>query len=92
MSYFVYPATCFTMGGLAFRARDEGENSVNKGRFREFVEALWRNSTEIGEALQNVKGNLKMTSPKIQKDLANACAVETVKKIEEEIGDEVFVY
>ncbi|XP_012855091.1 PREDICTED: zinc finger MYM-type protein 1-like [Erythranthe guttata] len=74
-------------GGIAFRAHNEGENSIYKGHFLEFIEALGRNNEKIADAFKSGGGNCKMTSPIIQKELANACAVETVKKIVEEIGD-----
>ncbi|GAA0147451.1 hypothetical protein LIER_07145 [Lithospermum erythrorhizon] len=77
-------------GRLAFRAYDKSENLVYKGHFREFVEALGRNCEKNGEAIKNTKGNHKMTSLMIQKDVANACAVETVKKIIDDIGDDIF--
>ncbi|XP_058775992.1 uncharacterized protein LOC131650293 [Vicia villosa] len=77
-------------GELAFRAHNEGENSIYKGHFLEFVEALGRNSEKIAAAITSGGGNCKMTSPIIQKELANACAVETIKKIVGEIGDGFF--
>ncbi|KAL7137710.1 hypothetical protein ABFS83_10G111200 [Erythranthe nasuta] len=76
--------------GIAFRAQNEGGNSIYKGHFLEFIEALGRNNEKIAEAFKSGGGNCKMTSPIIQKELANACAVETVKKIVEEIGDGFF--
>ncbi|KAL7120290.1 hypothetical protein ACP275_02G114500 [Erythranthe tilingii] len=48
------------------------------------------NNEKIAEAFTSGGGNCKMTSPVIQKELANACAVETVIKIVEEIGDGFF--
>ncbi|XP_058785176.1 uncharacterized protein LOC131660062 [Vicia villosa] len=77
-------------GGLAFRAHNEGKNSICKGHFLESVEALGRNSEKIAAAITSGGGNCKMTSPIIQKELANACAVETIKKIVGEIGDGFF--
>ncbi|XP_058746524.1 uncharacterized protein LOC131619423 [Vicia villosa] len=77
-------------GGLAFRAHNEGENSIYKGHFLEFVEALGRNSEKISATITSGGGNCKMTSPIIQKELANACAVETIKNIVGEIGDGFF--
>ncbi|KAL7153003.1 hypothetical protein ABFS83_04G136000 [Erythranthe nasuta] len=52
-------------GGIVFMTHNEGENSIYKGHFLEFIDALGRNR------------NCKMTSPVIQKELANTCAVET---------------
>ncbi|GAA0145735.1 hypothetical protein LIER_05859 [Lithospermum erythrorhizon] len=70
-------------GGLAFRTHNEGQNSVYKDHFREFVEALRRNSERIADAIASGGGNCKMTSLIIQKQLANACSVETINKIVE---------
>ncbi|XP_020242699.1 zinc finger MYM-type protein 1-like [Asparagus officinalis] len=77
-------------GGLAFRGHNEGEGSFYKGHFLEFIEALGRNSEKIAGAITSGGGNSKMTSPQIQKELANACAVETIKKIVGEIEDGFF--
>ncbi|CAI8587059.1 unnamed protein product [Vicia faba] len=74
-------------GGLTFKTHNEGENSIYKDHFLEFVEALRRNNEKIDAAITSGEGNCKMTSPVIQKELANACAVETIKKIVGEIGD-----
>ena len=40
--------------------------------------------------LNNAPGNCTLTSPKIQKQIIHCCAIETRKKIIEELGDEPF--
>ena len=41
-------------------------------------------------ALKNAPENLRLTSPKIQKDIVNACAVETINVIIRDMGDAAF--
>ncbi|KAL5553288.1 hypothetical protein UlMin_040689 [Ulmus minor] len=41
-------------------------------------------------ALKNAPKNLRLTSPKIQKDIVNACAVETINVIIRDMRDAVF--
>ena len=80
-------------GGLAFRGHDESIDSSYKGNFLELLELLGLNNEKIGRVvLKNAPKNHKMTSPDIQKEIVNACAVETVNKIVKEIGDSVLVY
>ncbi|KAH7650649.1 Ribonuclease H-like protein [Dioscorea alata] len=67
--------------GLPFRGNDESSNSLNKGNFLELLE--WY-------SLQNAPGNNQLTSPKIQKELANACATEITRVIIDDIGDSYF--
>ena len=40
--------------------------------------------------MKNAPENLKLTSPKIQKDIINACVVETIDVIIKDMGDVVF--
>ncbi|XP_062100351.1 uncharacterized protein LOC133806242 [Humulus lupulus] len=61
--------------GLAFRGHDESQESNNQVRV---------------VALKNASENLKLTSPKIQKDIVNACAMETINVIIRDMGDVVF--
>jgi uncharacterized protein DUF4371 len=42
--------------------------------------------------MENAPKNCQFTSPKIQKDLVNACARETTKKIIEELNGGFFCY
>ncbi|XP_039146895.1 uncharacterized protein LOC120284168 [Dioscorea cayenensis subsp. rotundata] len=77
--------------GLAFRGHDESLSSLNKGNFLELLE--WyslRNDKVFREVNQNAPANNQMTSPKIQKELANACASEITCAIVDDIGDKYF--
>ncbi|XP_030485602.2 uncharacterized protein LOC115702294 [Cannabis sativa] len=77
--------------GLAFCVHDESQNSTNQGNFLELLTFLADHNEEIRVvALKNAPENLKLTSPKIQKDIVNACAVETINVIIEDIGDAIF--
>ncbi|XP_030505402.2 uncharacterized protein LOC115720392 [Cannabis sativa] len=63
--------------GLAFRGHDESQNSTNQGNFLELLTFLVDHNEEIrAVALKNAPENLKLTSPKIQKDIVNASIKE----------------
>ena len=77
--------------GLAFRGHDESEESSNRGNFIELLKFLAGNSEEVNKyVLKNAPGNCTLTSPKIQKQIIQCCAMETRKKIIEELGDEPY--
>ena len=77
--------------GLAFRGHDESEESSNRGNFIELLKFLAANSEEVDKyVLKNAPGNCSLISPKIQKQVIHCCAIETRKKIIEEIGDEPY--
>lgn len=71
--------------GLSFRGHDESEDSFNKGNFLEILE--WFCSEKN---IKNGPGNCQLTSPKVQKELVNACANETRSAIFADIGDRFF--
>ncbi|XP_042067316.1 zinc finger MYM-type protein 1-like [Salvia splendens] len=72
--------------GLPFRGHDESSTSLNKCNFLELLEWYGLRNDEVGKViLKNAPGNNQMTSPSVQKDMANACAVETT-----ELGDRHF--
>ncbi|XP_076944256.1 uncharacterized protein LOC143614820 [Bidens hawaiensis] len=78
-------------GSLAFRGHDESEDSLYRGNFIEFLKVFGELNEEIGKViLSNAPGNNQMTSPSIQKELCNCFAEEVLKKIFEELGDDVF--
>ncbi|XP_062089083.1 uncharacterized protein LOC133795647 [Humulus lupulus] len=83
---------CFLVRqGLAFRGHDESQESNNQGNFLELLAFLANHNEEVRVvALKNAHENLKLTSPKIQKDIVNACAMETINVIIRDIGDVVF--
>ncbi|XP_039136870.1 uncharacterized protein LOC120274165 [Dioscorea cayenensis subsp. rotundata] len=77
--------------GLPFRGHDESLSSLNKGNFLELLE--WyslRNDKVFRVVNQNAPANNQMTSPKIQKELTNACAAEITCAIVDDIGDKYF--
>ncbi|RWR86320.1 Dimer_Tnp_hAT domain-containing protein/DUF4371 domain-containing protein [Cinnamomum micranthum f. kanehirae] len=77
--------------GLPFCGHDESEDSNNMGNFLECLKFLADNNKTIkGVVLENAPENLKVTSPKIQKDIVNAAAIETAQAIIYELGDVPF--
>ncbi|CAL8991356.1 unnamed protein product, partial [Prunus brigantina] len=77
--------------GLAFRGHDESEDSSNQGNFLELLQFLVDHNEEVRDvALKNAPENLKVTSPKIQKDIVNAAAVETTDAIIRDMDDAFF--
>ncbi|XP_021799956.1 zinc finger MYM-type protein 1-like, partial [Prunus avium] len=77
--------------GLAFRGHDESEDSSNQGNFLELLQFFVDHNEEVrAVALKNAPENLKVTSPKIQKDIVNAAAVETTDAIIRDMGDAFF--
>ncbi|XP_062114586.1 uncharacterized protein LOC133825690 [Humulus lupulus] len=77
--------------GLAFRGHDESEDSNNQGNFLELLNFLADHNEEVrAVALKNAPENLRLTSPRIQKDIVNACAIETIDVIIKDMGDAVF--
>jgi hypothetical protein len=74
--------------GLAFRGHDESETSLNKGNFLEMVDWFVERCNDVANVMKyNAPGNHKLTSPKIQKQLVQACAEETMQVIMNELGD-----
>ena len=77
--------------GHAFRGHDESESSNRRGQFIETLKLMAKRNEEIRKVvLENAPKNNKLTSPDIQKDLAEACASLTLKKILGDIGDDFF--
>ena len=77
--------------GLAFHGLDESKDSNNQGIFLELLWFLAKHNEEIDKAvLKNAPENHQMTSHDIQKEIANAAAVETINAIIKNIGDSLF--
>ena len=75
--------------GLAFRGHDESEESSNRGNFIELLKWLAANNEEVDKfVLKNATGNCKLTSPDIQKEIIQCCAMETRHQIIKEIGED----
>ncbi|XP_062113052.1 uncharacterized protein LOC133824196 [Humulus lupulus] len=77
--------------GLAFRGHDESQESNNQGNFLELLTFLADHNEEVrAVALKNAHENLKLTSPKIRKDIVNAYDMEIINVIIRDMGDVVF--
>ncbi|XP_058776678.1 LOW QUALITY PROTEIN: uncharacterized protein LOC131651006 [Vicia villosa] len=76
--------------GLAFRGNDESISSRNKGNFMELMDFLIDHNEAIYKVWNNCRGKLKLTSPKIQKDVVKAAASATIQIILDDVGDNLF--
>ncbi|XP_045797831.1 uncharacterized protein LOC123892019 [Trifolium pratense] len=63
---------------MPFRGNDEKHDSPFKGPFLELVETLKEANPEIASVLDRAPRNNYMTAPRIQKDLASACAYDFI--------------
>ncbi|XP_076924071.1 uncharacterized protein LOC143586396 [Bidens hawaiensis] len=77
--------------GLAFRGHDESISSNSRGNFLELATLYCERNDEVNKAFNSKSyGNNQLTSPKIQKEIVNACAAEVRKIIVNEIKDKFF--
>ena len=77
--------------GLPMRGHDESSTSLNRGNFLELLNWYSLRNEEVDSVfLKNAPGNNQMTSPPIQKDMVNSCAVETTLAILADLGDRLF--
>ena len=77
--------------GLAFRGHDESSNSLNRENFLELFTWYANRVESIKHVIgDNAPGNNQMTSPRVQKELVNACASQITLAIISEIGDKKF--
>ncbi|KAI5391632.1 hypothetical protein KIW84_076446 [Lathyrus oleraceus] len=76
--------------GLAFRGNDESISSRNKGNFLELMNFLVNHSEDIYKVWKNCRGNLKLTSPDIQKDIVKVAATVITQVILDDLGDDLF--
>ncbi|KAK1377581.1 Zinc finger MYM-type protein 1-like protein [Heracleum sosnowskyi] len=77
--------------GLPFCGHDESSYSSNQGNFLELLKFMGCLNKDIKYVtLQNALENGKLISPDIQKDIANAAAIETINVIIKDIGDSLF--
>jgi hypothetical protein len=94
MSRLTYSLRCLRfllLQGLAFRGHDESEGSDNKGNFLELLEWLADNNEDVSKVvLKNAPKNCRLTSPCIQADIIECCAMETTRKLIEDLGDEYY--
>jgi hypothetical protein len=75
---------------LVFRGHDESSTSSNKGNFLECLDWFRKMNKDARNILDNSPGTHTLTSPKIQKQLCEACAKETSKAILDDLGDNFF--
>ncbi|XP_042407253.1 zinc finger MYM-type protein 1-like [Zingiber officinale] len=76
---------------LPFRGHDESSTSSNRGNFLELLKWYSSECPEVVAVVgMNAPGNNQMIAPKIQKQLVNACAVETTNAILADLGDRWF--
>ncbi|KAL9663657.1 hypothetical protein QQ045_019048 [Rhodiola kirilowii] len=86
------PANRFLLNqGFLFRGHDESEESNNQGNFMELI----KYTASLNQSINNVvlgkaHGNNQMVCPKIQKDIVHCFSQEVIRRIIEEIGDDVF--
>ncbi|XP_022862574.1 zinc finger MYM-type protein 1-like [Olea europaea var. sylvestris] len=77
--------------GHSFRGHDESEDSLNPGNFLVQLQFLAAHNEVINAVtLGNAPHSCKLTSPDVQKDIVNACAIETINVIIKDIGDSLF--
>ncbi|CAH9089888.1 unnamed protein product [Cuscuta epithymum] len=78
-------------GGLAFRGHNESATSTHSGNFLELLKWECRRHPHINMVMNsNAPGNSLLTSPKIQKEVINACATEVRLAIINEVGSKFF--
>ncbi|KAI0492627.1 hypothetical protein KFK09_026903 [Dendrobium nobile] len=77
--------------GLSFRGHDESTNSDNRGNYLELLDFLADHNEEIKiVASQYASSNLKLTSPKVQKEICFAASAQTLTYIMKDIGNSYF--
>ncbi|XP_022893931.1 zinc finger MYM-type protein 1-like [Olea europaea var. sylvestris] len=75
----------------SFRGHDESEDSLNPGNFLVQYQFLAAHNEVINAVtLGNAPHNCKLTSPDVQKDIVNACAIETINVIIKDVGDSLY--
>ncbi|XP_065860264.1 uncharacterized protein [Euphorbia lathyris] len=77
--------------GLCFHGYDESSTSFNKGNFLELLEWYTSKNKYVGKVVGiNAPQNNLMTCTSIQKEMTNACAVETTLLVLNDISDKCF--
>ncbi|XP_022871409.1 uncharacterized protein LOC111390581 [Olea europaea var. sylvestris] len=75
----------------SFQGHDEYEDSLNPGNFLVQLQFLAAHNEVINAVtLGNAPHNCKLTSPDVQKDIVNTCAIETINVIIKDVGDSLF--
>ncbi|PKU78541.1 hypothetical protein MA16_Dca011098 [Dendrobium catenatum] len=74
--------------GLSFRGHDKSSNSDNRGNYLELLDFLADYNEEIKTmASAYASSNLKLTSPKVQKEICFAALAQTLTYIMKDIGN-----
>ncbi|XP_057794712.1 uncharacterized protein LOC131010997 isoform X2 [Salvia miltiorrhiza] len=77
--------------GLTFCGHDESASSSNRGNFLELIQWYGDHNDIVSKVLgEHAPDNNQMTCPKVQKELAHACALEVTLAIINDLGDKVF--
>ncbi|PKU73046.1 hypothetical protein MA16_Dca019249 [Dendrobium catenatum] len=77
--------------GLSFRGHDESSGSENRGNYLELFDFLSNHNDEIKKVFTAYSSsNLKLTSPKVQKEICFAAAAKTLISIMKDIGDSYY--
>ena len=80
-----------TLQGEPFRGHDESLASLNKGNFLEFLDWYKERNEQVRLAFdETCPKNAKMTSPTIQKELAECCAIGVTRAIKEKMAGCLF--
>ncbi|KAI5400505.1 hypothetical protein KIW84_065405 [Lathyrus oleraceus] len=74
---------------ITFAQRKYGDTFQHKGCGDAFITEDFTNWKK-SESLENCRGNLKLTSPDIQKDIVKAAATVTTQVILDDLGDDLF--
>ncbi|XP_050915549.1 uncharacterized protein LOC127130615 [Lathyrus oleraceus] len=75
---------------LAFHGNDESISSKNKENFLELMNFLVNHNKDVYKVWKNCQGNLKLTSPGIQKNIVKAAAMVTTQVILDDLRDDLF--
>ncbi|XP_020699670.2 zinc finger MYM-type protein 1-like [Dendrobium catenatum] len=77
--------------GLSFRGHDESSRSTNRGNYLELLDFLANHNDKIKKVLSiHSSSNLKLSSPKVQKEICSATVAETLISIMKDIGDSYY--
>ncbi|XP_021631800.2 zinc finger MYM-type protein 1-like [Manihot esculenta] len=77
--------------GLPFRGHDESAESLHRGNFLEHISWVCKREENVNKVMgKNAPGNNQLTSPTIQRDIIECCAMETRKIILNELGEKKF--
>ncbi|XP_023745466.1 uncharacterized protein LOC111893639 [Lactuca sativa] len=82
----IYTVRLCAFQGIAYRGHDEGQDSINKGNFREILKVLGDFNIELEELFRTAPKHALYTSPSIQKEILNLISTTVRKMICAEIN------